>query len=96
MLVSAEISLGLEENAAELHPLRDAYLEPWTRCAPRRELLTALYVASKLASLNGALTWHRLVSKLDGPQPDEYAEPVPALLQEFLAAEDAPSVEESE
>jgi hypothetical protein len=95
VLVSAEISLGLEENAAELHPLRDAYLEPFTRYAPRRDVLAALAVASKLASLNGALTWYRLVSKLDDPQRDDYAEPVPALLQEFLSAEDAPSVDES-
>jgi hypothetical protein len=94
-LVSAEISLGLEENSAELHPLRDAYQEPWTRFASRQELLAAFDVARKLASLNGALTWYQLVTKLDGPQRDEYAEPVPALLQEFLAAEDGPLVEAS-
>jgi hypothetical protein len=87
VLVSAEISLGLEENAPELRPLRDAYLEPWTRYESHEDLLTALDLASRLASINGALTWHRLVSRLEGLPREEYAEPVPALLQEFLDAE---------
>lgn len=86
VLVSAEISLGLEENAPELGPLRDAYLEPWTRYEPRKDLLEALDLASRLASINGALTWHRLVSRLEGDTREEYAGPVPALLQEFLDA----------
>ena len=87
VLVSAEISLGLEENSPQLHPLRDAYLEPWTCYEPRADLLKALDLASRLASINGALTWHRLVSRLEGARREEYAEPVPALLQEFLDAE---------
>lgn len=87
VLVSAEISLGLEENSPELQPLRDAYLEPWTRYASREDLLAALDLAGRLASINGALTWHRLVSRLEGQAREEYAEPVPALLQEFLVAE---------
>lgn len=91
VLVSAEISLGLEENFPELLPLRDAYLEPWTRYEPREELIRALDVASRLASINGALTWHRLLSRLEGPAREEYVEPVPALLQEFLDAETAAS-----
>ena len=86
VLVSAEISLELEENAPELGPLRDAYLEPWTRYEPRKDLLEALDLASRLASINGALTWHRLVSRLEGDTREEYAGPVPALLQEFLDA----------
>lgn len=87
VLVSAEISLELEENAPELHPLRDAYLEPWTHYESRQELLRAIDLSSRLASINGALTWHRLVSRLEGQPREEYAEPVPALLQEFLDAE---------
>lgn len=86
VLVSAEISLGLEENSPELWPLRDPYLEPWTRYGSREDLLRALELAGRLASINGALTWHRLVSKLEGVRREERAEPVPALLQEFLDA----------
>jgi hypothetical protein len=66
VLVSAEISLGLEENSPELWPLRDPYLEPWTSYGSREDLLRALELAGRLASINGALTWHRLVSKLEG------------------------------
>lgn len=87
VLVSTEISLGLEENSPELHPLRDAYLEPWTRYESREDLLRALDLAGRLASISGALTWHRLVSRLEGARREEYAGPVPALLQEFLDAE---------
>ena len=36
-----------------------------------------------------ALTLHRLVSRLKGLPREEYSEPVPALLQEFLGAETA-------
>ena len=86
VLVSAEISLRLEENSPKLHPLRDAYLEPWTRYESREDLLEALDLSSRLASINGALTWHRLVSSLEGASREAYAEPVPALLQEFLDA----------
>jgi hypothetical protein len=86
VLVSAEISLGLEENSPELWPLRDAYLESWTRYGSREDLLRALDLAGRLASFNGALTWHRLVLRLDGARREERAEPVPALLQEFLDA----------
>lgn len=91
VLVSAEISLGLEENAPELQPLRNAYLEPWTRYESREDLLTALDLARRLAAINGALTWHRLVSRLEGQPREEYAKPVPALLQEFLDAESTAS-----
>jgi hypothetical protein len=87
VLVSAEISLGLEDYSPELHPLRDAYLEPWTSYESREDLSVALDLAGRLASINGALTWHRLVSRLEGASREEYAGPVPALLQEFLDAE---------
>jgi hypothetical protein len=87
VLVSAEINLGLEENSPELQPLCDAYLEPWTHFESRRDLLEALDLALRLAGINGALTWHRLVSKLEEARREEYAEPVPALLREFLEAE---------
>jgi hypothetical protein len=66
VLVSAEINLGLEENFPELRPLRDAYLEPWTRYESREDLLRALDLASRLARINGAPTWHRLIIEAGG------------------------------
>ena len=83
----AELQIEMAGRLPELRPLRDAYLEPWTRYEPREDLLRALDLAGRLASINGALTWHRLVSRLEGLPREEYAEPVPALLQEFLDAE---------
>lgn len=43
-------------------------------------------LALPLAAINGALTWHAMVSTLDVARREEYAVPVPALLQEFLGA----------
>jgi hypothetical protein len=40
-----------------------------------------------LAAVNGALGWHSIVSRLEGPAREEYALPVPALLQEFLTGQ---------
>src|ERR1044071_9565887 len=37
--------LHLDESGPELRHMRDAYLEPWTRFAPRDELLQALALA---------------------------------------------------
>jgi hypothetical protein len=91
VLVSAEISLGLEENSPALQPLCDAYLDAWTDYEPRERLQRAYDLARRLASINGALTWHRIVSALEEPLRAEYAEPVPALLAEFLDAEMAAS-----
>ena len=85
-MVSAEISLGIEENDPQLERLRDAYLEPWTRYDSRHNLLKACDLSRLLASVNGALTWYEGVVRLDESLKEEYAEPVPALLQEFLAA----------
>lgn len=87
VLVSAEISLDLEENTPELYPLRDVNLEPWTRYASRDDLLVILDLTRRLAPINGALTWHRLISRLEGQRRETYALPVPTLLQEFLDAE---------
>jgi hypothetical protein len=91
VLVSAEISLGLEEDSPALQSLCDVHLEPWTSYESRADVLAAYDLARRLASINGALTWHHVVAALEEPLRAEYAEPVPALLQEFLSAETAPS-----
>lgn len=85
--VSVEYSLGLDQGAAEFVRLRDAYLEPWTRYESREDLLAAFKLAHKVGMVNSALGWYRVVSSLEELLKEEYAEPVPALLQEFLGAE---------
>ncbi|MCW5883160.1 MAG: phosphotransferase [Anaerolineae bacterium] len=82
--VSLEMSLDLPENAPEFQRLVDAYLEPWTRAVPRSALRAAYPLAHRVGVINGALTWHAAVSALPEPLREEYAEPVPALLQEYL------------
>jgi hypothetical protein len=93
MLVSAEISLDFEEGAATtraaLEPVREAYLLPWGRYTPIERLREALDVALPLASINGALGWHRIVAGSTGAIREEHAWKVPALLLEFHQAASA-------
>ncbi len=78
--MSVEISLDLEEGAGELPELRDAYLEPWTRSHLREHLVAAF----GLAPLHGALEWYADVSRMDEARREQYAAPVPLLLQELI------------
>ncbi len=86
VMVSNENSLGLAENAPEHAKLRDIYLEPWARYESRANLLAAFEIARRVWMICTALVWHRIVSSLDAPLREQYAEPVPALLREFLDA----------
>jgi hypothetical protein len=85
--VSVEMSLGLDEGSDGFERLRDAYLEPWTRDESPTNLRAAFRLALPLAAVCGALAWQRAVSSLAEPFKEQYAEPVPSLLQEFLSAE---------
>lgn len=83
-LRSIAYSLELDEGAAEMARLRDAYLEPWTRYEPRARLREALGLALRVGRLCRALTWHHVVSQLDSPHREENADAVPGWLQLFL------------
>jgi hypothetical protein len=85
-LRSVAFSLDLADDAPELERLRAAYLEPWTRFAPRERLLAAMQLAQWLGMLCRALTWHHVVAALEGNARAEYAEAVPGWLQEFVDA----------
>ncbi len=82
--VSLYWSLDIDEGSPELDRLRDIYLEAWTGYEPAERLREAFKLSQRLAAVNGALVWHRILSKLEGAAREEYAVPVPALLQEFL------------
>jgi hypothetical protein len=86
VMVSNENSLGLAENAPEHDQLRDVYLAPWTRYASRDNLLAAFKLARRIWMIPTALVWHRIISSLDATLREQFAEPVPALLREFLDA----------
>lgn len=82
--VSLEMSLDLPENAPEFQRLVDAYLEPWMRVAPLSALRAAYPLAHRVGVVNGALTWQAAIGALPAPLREEYAAPVPSLLQEYL------------
>ena len=75
--------LELPETAPELDRFRDAYLEPWTRLAPRAELLAALPGALLLGGLCRLLTWRAVVAGMPQPFAAEWAE-YPAELRRLL------------
>lgn len=84
VLVSVEISLNLDEGAAPVVPLRDAYLMPWREHMPETDLEAAFRLAQRIWMIPSALSWYRLVSSFRGAGRHEYAHTVPALLKEFL------------
>jgi hypothetical protein len=87
VMVSNENSLGLAENAPEHEHLRDVFLEPWMHYESRDQLLAAFMLAQRLWMIPTALTWHRILANSDAAARETYAEPIPALLQEFLSAQ---------
>ncbi len=84
MLRSACNTLELEPTAPEVMALRDFYLEPWERLAPRRTLVEAWTLAQRLGMVCRALTWHLVGASLLDPYRSEHAAAVPGYLGEFL------------
>ena len=78
---------GWAEGAPELEQLRDSYLAPWVRFESRENLLAAFALAQRVGRVCRALTWHRVVSRLEEPFKSADADAVPGWLQVFLAAE---------
>lgn len=78
--------LKLAEDGPEMARLRDAYLEPWTRFAPRPQLLAVYHLAYRLAMLNRSLSWHFGTGSLSLEDKADYLDYVPGWLQDFLEA----------
>jgi hypothetical protein len=76
------VTLGVLEDEPER--FRDAYLEPWTRIAPRRELLAAFPTAYLLGGVCRALTWRAVIEGMPAPFAAEWADAVPARLRLLL------------
>ncbi len=72
--------------APGLERFRDAYLEPWTRIAPRGELETAFPTALVLGGICRAVTWRKVVDEMPEPYAAEWADAVPGRLRALLAA----------
>jgi hypothetical protein len=76
--------LELDHDAPELDRFRDAYLEPWTRFRPLRELEQAYPFAYRLGVLCRGLTWRSVVAVLPQPLRDDEAEAVPERMRMLL------------
>ena len=85
-LRSAAYRFGLDEQAAQIGRLQDAYLQAWTGFAQLADLREAFALATRLAMVNRALTWQRVVSAIPPEERQEYEEAVPGWLQDFLDA----------
>jgi hypothetical protein len=81
--------LGWADDAPELAPIRDAYLESWEEFGSREDLNEAVRLARTLGMVCRALTWHRILSAVGPSYRQEYAAPVPSWLKEFLTAVEA-------
>jgi hypothetical protein len=76
--------LELDHDAPELDRFRDAYLEPWTRFRPRRELEQAYPLAFRLGVLCRGLTWRSVIAVLPRPLRDDEADAVPERMRMLL------------
>jgi hypothetical protein len=75
----------LKPDSAELHRVRDAYLEPWTTGHDRAALSRAAALAAKVAMVGRSLSWQRALLLADPAERAEYADAVPGWLAELLA-----------
>ena len=77
-------TLELAADGPEITRLRDAYLEPWTAFAPRKQLLADLQPALILAAVCRAFSWRLVVSQVEPPLLDEYADAVAYSLRDVV------------
>ena len=87
MLRGLENTLDLPPDAPEVLNLRDWYLSYWTDYAPLAELQSVVTLAQRIGYVNRALTWQMVISNLPAALKPEYANAVPAYLQEFINTE---------
>jgi hypothetical protein len=80
-LRSATERAGFEPGSREVERLRDAYLEPFTRFAPRAELRASFAHAYFLAPIGRARVWQRTLVDVGRDVSAEFGEPVAAWLE---------------
>jgi hypothetical protein len=77
-------TLGLGADSSEWSALRDDYLEPWTQFASRERVYEAAHLAGKVAPIEGALRWHKVLSAVPAEMRTDWREPIPRLLEDLL------------
>ncbi len=78
--------LDPEGGAGDVSRYRDAYLEPFTRFAPRQQLVDASPAAVDLGVICRGLSWLLVVRELESPHRDEWAASPAQRLRWFLGA----------
>jgi hypothetical protein len=72
---------GFEPGSREAERLRDAYLEPFTRFAPARELREVFAHAYLLAPIGRAHVWRRILGPLADDVSAAYDDPISAWVE---------------
>lgn len=85
VFVSIEYSFDLDEQDPFFDELAHAYLQPWTAFETAENAAAAFKLAQRLWALSSAVKYKTLL-RHQVELRDEYADAVPGLLQEFLAA----------
>ncbi|MEZ4706652.1 MAG: phosphotransferase [Caldilineaceae bacterium] len=85
-LRSIGYTLDLDGDDPAILALRDHYLTAWSAYGDLDELRGAFALANRIGMVNRALTWHLVVSALEGDDKAQEAASVPGWLQEFLEA----------
>jgi Ser/Thr protein kinase RdoA (MazF antagonist) len=76
--------LDPETGRGDVSRFRDAYLEPFTRFAPREQLLAAFPAAIDLGVVCRGLSWLHAIRGLEPPHRDEWASSPAQRLRWFL------------
>jgi Ser/Thr protein kinase RdoA (MazF antagonist) len=80
--------LELPAGGREVLRLRDAYVEPWTRVAPRADAEFAIDLARRTGAIQRALAWHRFSQLMPADARADTISSVPYGIKLYLA--DAP------
>jgi hypothetical protein len=83
-LRAAAYFAGLTEDAPEIVAMRDAYLEPWERFAPRPDLLRAFAIAQQIANVARGHTWYLTLNLLTPEERRGEEDVVAYNLRQFL------------
>lgn len=87
VFVSIEIALDLADYDPATAPVRDAYLNTWTKYESPENVRAAFALAQRLSSLVSALSWYSGIITYPPEIRPEYEHVVPGLLKEILYAD---------
>jgi aminoglycoside/choline kinase family phosphotransferase len=77
MLALRYAKLVFNVDDAQLHQMRDAYLQTWTTYAPLADLQRAFEIAAQLGAFCRALTWLQVWRNVKPEEKGEYADAAP-------------------